>query len=442
MGKGSKILGIILIILAIGCFAMYFLYSSKPSEYKVVFDSDGGTLVSEQIVKVGEKAIKPDNPVKEKNDFIEWQLEGKTYDFDSIVNKDITLKALWKAYNVYNVKITLEEKDYTSEVREGEVISLESFVMPAKEGYNIKLYTEDGKEYDITLPVNSDLILIGKYVEVEKYTVKFDSNGGSKVNDIKVNEGAKIDAPTVTRDGYIFDGWYLNDVKYDFSNPVTKSMTLKAKWNEGEKYTVTFTADGNTYKTVSVLENTKVTKPSNPTKSGYKFIEWQLDNQAFDFNTKITSNITLTAKFEKVTSYTVTFNSDGGSSVTSQQVEVGKKATKPADPTKKDYAFDKWTLNGQAYDFNSAVNSDITLKATWKRKYTVTFDKNNGTSNDTQTVVEGNTVTRPADPTKDRYTFDEWLYNNQTFDFSTPITKDITLTARYHLTANPDIPTE
>lgn len=442
MGKGSKILGIVLIILAVLCFAMYFIYGNKLSEHKVTFDSNGGTPVAAQVVKAGEKAIKPDDPVKDKSDFIEWQLEGKTYDFNSVVDKNMTLKAVWKEYNVYIVKITLEEKDYTTELREGNVVSLDSFSMPVKEGYNIKLYKEDGNEYDITLPVTSDLTLTAKYVETQKYTVKFDSNGGTKVNDIKVNEGDKIDEPTTTRDGYVFDGWYLNDVKYDFSNPVTNSITLKAKWNEGEKYTVTFTSDGSTYKTVSVLENTKVTKPTPPTKSGHKFVEWQLEDKAFDFNTKITSNITLTAKFEKINSFTVTFNSDGGSNVQSQQVEVGKKATRPTDPTKTNYAFDKWTLNGQAYDFNSAVNGDITLKATWKRTYTVTFDKNNGTSNDTQKVVEGNTVTRPANPTRDNYTFDEWLYNNQTFDFSTPITKDITLTARYHLTANPDIITE
>ena len=54
MKKGSKILGLGLIVLAIVCFAMYFLYS-KPSDYKVTFDSDGGSLVTEQIVKVGEK---------------------------------------------------------------------------------------------------------------------------------------------------------------------------------------------------------------------------------------------------------------------------------------------------------------------------------------------------------------------------------------------------
>ena len=431
MKKGSIVLGIAFIVLAIGCFVLYYLYSNKFGEYKVVFDSDGGTTVTEQIVKAGEKATKPVDPTKDKNDFVEWQLDGKAYDFDSSVNKDITLKALWKEYNMYNVKVTLEDKDYSANIREGETITLEAFAFPAKEGYNIKLYDANNEEYNIASTVTSDLVLTGKYIEIDKYTVKFDSNGGTKVNDVKVLEGATVEEPTVTRDGYILDGWYLGDEKYDFSSPVTKGITLKAKWNEGQKYTVTFNADGKEYKKVGVLENTKVSKPTSPSKSGYKFVEWQLDNSAFDFNTKITGDITLTAKFEEISAYTVTFNSDGGSSVTSQQVEVGKKATKPTDPTKSGYKFVEWQLNGSTYSFDSAVNSDITLKAKWKKTYTVTFDKNNGTNNDIKTVGEGETVTKPADPVKDNATFVGWVYNNQMFDFSTPITKDITLTARY-----------
>ena len=77
--------------------------------------------------------------------------------------------------------------------------------------------------------------------------------------------------------------------------------------------------------------------------------------------------------------YTVSFNSNGGTEVTSQKVESGKKATKPADPTKQEtateaFAFDNWytstdggtTLSETAFDFNTAVKADITLYAKWK----------------------------------------------------------------------------
>lgn len=62
---------------------------------------------------------------------------------------------------------------------------------------------------------------------------------------------------------------------------------------------------------------------------------------------------------------TVTFDTDGGSSVESQTIEKGTAVVKPDTPKKDGYIFDKWTLNGNAYEFGSAVNEDTTLKALW-----------------------------------------------------------------------------
>lgn len=71
--------------------------------------------------------------------------------------------------------------------------------------------------------------------------------------------------------------------------------------------------------------------------------------------------------------YTVTFDSKGGTTISSQTVESGKKATKPTNPTKNGYTFVEWTLNGKTYDFNSAVTSNITLVASWKENVVVKY---------------------------------------------------------------------
>lgn len=64
-------------------------------------------------------------------------------------------------------------------------------------------------------------------------------------------------------------------------------------------YTVTFDSNGGTnIDTIEVLEGTKVDKPSDPTKEGYKFIHWLLDGKEFDFNTIIDKEITLVAKWK------------------------------------------------------------------------------------------------------------------------------------------------
>jgi uncharacterized repeat protein (TIGR02543 family) len=434
MGKGAKIIGTLFLVLGIACIALYFVMGDKFSNHKVVFDSKGGTAITEQIVKKGEKAVKPVDPVKENSDFIEWQLGGVAYNFNSVVDKDITLVAAWNEFVNRVVKVNLEGNDYTTNVRDGQTVNLDALNLPSKDGYYIKFTNENNEEVNINNPVTSDMNLTAQYVQIVTYTVKFNSNGGSKVDDVKVNEGTTVTEPTSTRDGYILDGWYLGEQKFDFSTPITKDITLKARWNDGPKINVIFKVDDTVYKTVPTKENTTVSKPSNPTKKGYRFVEWQLDGNAFDFKTKITAEITLTAKFEEVTTAKVTFNKDNGSSNEVKTVNVGDKVSKPSDPKKSGYKFKEWQLNGKAFDFNTAITEDITLKAIYeqeKAKYTVTFRNDDNTEIATKTVEEGSKVTKPTDPTKDGYRFIEWVYNHAAFNFDTPITQNIVLTARY-----------
>lgn len=437
-----KKFGLLLFVLGIMCFGAYFLVGPMFSDVKVMFNSNGGSVVQEQVLKNGEKAVEPEAPTKENATFVEWQLNGKKYDFNESVTSNILLTAIWNEITVHNVKVTIDSNEYTTEVRDGENLSIESLSIPSKEGYRIVLY--NGEEvYNIDTPVTSDLELTGKYVEIVKYKVTFNSNGGSKVDTKEVVEGEKVDEATTTRDGYEFDGWYLENDKFDFTSPITKNITLKARWTEKGKVNVIFMVDGKVYKTIPVKEGTKVSKPSNPTKKGYKFVEWQLDGAKFDFNTKINSETTLTATFEETTTVTVKFDSNGGTSVSSQEIEVGAKAKKPSNPTKKNYKFVEWQLSGKTYDFNKEVNEDITLKAKWEEivKHTVTFDSNGGGAVANQIVNDGEKAKAPAGITRTGYKLEGWVYEGSFFDFSTPITKNITLTARWKSdeVSSPDI---
>ncbi len=434
MGKGAKILGTLFLLLGIASIGLYFFMGDKFNNFKVVFNSNGGTPVSEQVIKKGEKATKPADPTKENSEFLGWNLDGNAYNFDTVVTKDMTLIAGWNDIVFRTVKVTIDGADYTATVRDGENVTMESLNIPAKEGYLIKIYNENNEEYNISNPVTADLNLTAQYIEIITRTVKFNSNGGSKVEDIKVNDGLTITEPTATKDGYILDGWYLGEQKFDFTTPITKDITLKARWNDGPKINVIFMVDGKVYKTVPTKENTAVSKPSNPTKKGYKFVEWQKDGVTFDMKTKITEEITLTALFEEVTSFKVTFNKDNGSSNETKTVNAGEKVGKPSNPTKSGYKFVEWQKDGVAFDFNTAINEDITLKAKWeieKPKFTVKFNNDDNTEITTKTVEEGSKVSKPTNPTKDGYKFVDWLYNHEPFNFDTPITQNIVLTARF-----------
>lgn len=195
---------------------------------------------------------------------------------------------------------------------------------------------------------------------------------------------------------------------------------------------VTFNTDGADEIDAQVLEcGQKATKPADPVLEGYTFGGWYSDETletVYDFDAAVSQDITLYAKLTKNV-YTVKFE---GTDIADQTVEYGAKVTKPADPTKEGYTFGGWytdeTLN-TAYDFATVVNQGVTLYAKWtKNVYTVKFE---GADIADQNVEYGAKVTKPADPTKEGYTFDGWFVGDKQYDFDTAVTANITLTAKF-----------
>ena len=146
-------------------------------------------------------------------------------------------------------------------------------------------------------------------------------------------------------------------------------------------------------------------------------------------------SLNIKAESEDHSKYNVTFDSNGGSIVENQEVLKNNKATKPVNPTKEDYVFVEWRLNGVAYDFNTPITKDIVLVAEWqvdvKPKYIITFDSSGGTEVAPIEVREGSTAIPPTNPTKTNYNFNGWYLNDAFFDFNTPITGNITLVAKW-----------
>ena len=139
-----------------------------------------------------------------------------------------------------------------------------------------------------------------------------------------------------------------------------------------------------------------------------------------------------------VTYYTVTFNTDGGSTVESQTVASGGTVTRPAtDPTKTGYSFLGWYYNGSPYDFSTTVTGTMEITAQWQiNTYTVTFNPDNDGQTNSQTVEYGSTATRPTtNPTKTgnrtSYAFLGWYNGNNLYDFSALVTGNLTLTAMW-----------
>ena len=140
--------------------------------------------------------------------------------------------------------------------------------------------------------------------------------------------------------------------------------------------------------------------------------------------------------------YTITFDSNGGSNVAAMETDKSGKIEKPEDPTKSGFTFNGWYLSkdatGDSYDFNQAFTKDTTLYAGWvaSNTYTVTFNTNGGSTINNATTSNDGKITKPEDPIKDYYTFAGWYSDSdltKEFSFDTVLTENITLYAKWTL---------
>ena len=137
------------------------------------------------------------------------------------------------------------------------------------------------------------------------------------------------------------------------------------------KFVVTFDNEGT--RTTAIIDNgDKLTAPTTQTKDGYRFGGWYYDNSGseakWDFGTDtVTRAMTLKAKW--VQTYTVTFDTNGGSAVDPVTVDAGSTVSKPADPMKSGHNFGGWYKDSMLqtpWNFaNDTVTADTTLYAKW-----------------------------------------------------------------------------
>lgn len=322
-------------------------------------------------------------------------------------------------------------------------------------------------------------------------------------------EPQKVDRP-----GYRFLGWFTEDGKaFDFSTPITKSMTLTAKWEivNINAYIIPITSDGtqlvgagfdmalntttlgrvglpgyededavrihfatfassagladaNDYfpgtdplvvKAVADLKNglerrfaagvNEAKADGIMSKTNWTYLHvGELDDEE-DTNFLSGNLVFYSARFVTEDSEHVTGMPNA--EYTHNAVAVydyyldGETITIPdAVPERYGYDFLGWSVKAVPAENDKllkagdtvTVDGDVVFTAQWKLKeYTVSFDSKGGTKVDSQIVEHGSTATKPGNPHRNDYTFKGWYLDGKKFDFSTPITGDITLVARW-----------
>ena len=287
-----------------------------------------------------------------------------------------------------------------------------TLVNPTREGYTFAGWTGTGLDAastTVTIPAGStgDRTYTATWTPIT-YTIDYDLAGGSVAGGLPASytiESAAITLVNPTRTGYTFKGWKLDgageaQMAVTIAAGSTGNKAYTATWQINQ-YTITFDSNGgSTVPAITQDYNTAVTPPAAPTKTGYTFAGWTPAVPS----TIPAENMTLTAQWT-INQYTITFDSNGGSTVPSITQDYASAVTAPAAPTKTGYTFAGWT---------PAVPSTIpaenkTLTAQWTiNQYTITFDTDGGSAVPSITQDYGTAVTAPAAPTKTGYTFVGW----------------------------------
>ncbi len=249
----------------------------------VTFDSNGGSNVASQSINEGEKATKPTDPTNVNVDytFKEWQLDGKTYDFNTPVTANIILRAVWEECGkiapgsaTKTIKFNTNGGNVITNMNICVTCTPETIVLPrpSKSGYFFKGWYADStlktKVYGIENDIknanwvkvscsNSETTLYAKWQKEDdcplidggaSKIVKFNTNGGNTIEDLKICitcAPEKVVLPTPTQIRYTFEGWYADpDFKTKVSGDIndingatwtkvacyTYETTIYAKW--------------------------------------------------------------------------------------------------------------------------------------------------------------------------------------------------------------------
>ena len=336
----------------------------------VTLDLGGGTLGGSSediqiIVKNGESFTAPSAEGLPRPDGISedaqlyWTDEnGNCYKPGDTVPADVSMLSITGDYEVIYLPGTYGTGSAVTDMKPHNNILTLRGALFTRAGYTqVGWSTVDGGEkvygFEDVYTKNEALTLYPVW-NTNKYTITFDTNGGSEIAPITQDYGTQIAAPAnPTRKGYTFKGW---DKEIPETMPA-ENITVKAQWKINQ-YTITFdTNGGSEIAPITQDYGTEITTPDNPTRKGYTFKGWDKEIP----ETMAAENMTVKAQWE-INQYTITFDTNGGSEIAPITQDYGTEITAPDNPTRKGYTFRGW--DKEIPETMPAEN--ITITARWR----------------------------------------------------------------------------
>ena len=250
------------------------------NQYTITFDTNGGSEIAPITQDYGTEITAPDKPTRKGYTFKGWDKEIP----ETMPAENITVKAQWEI-NQYTITFDTNGGSEIAPITQDYGTEITAPDKPTRKGYTFKGWD---KEIPGTMPAENTTVKA--QWEINKYTITFDTNGGSEIAPITQDYGTEITAPdNPTRKGYTFRGW---DKEIPETMPA-ENITVKAQW-EINQYTITFdTNGGSEIAPITQDYGTEITAPDNPTRKGYAFRGWDREIP----ETMPAENITITARW-------------------------------------------------------------------------------------------------------------------------------------------------
>ena len=444
--------------------------------YTLTYDNNGGSGCTSKTGLIGQSWGTLCTPTKKGYDFIEWRAKNTNtvVTKDTKVSGNLTVVAQWKP-SIYTLTYNCPDGS-TCPKKTAEFNSTwGTLCTPTRTGYTFAGWYDGTNSVTATTQVNGPRTVSCKW-KVNSYTLKYNDNGGTGCsnNPIKRDHGQEwgtLCTPkrtgykftgwtglksktavqnenltaswtaetykltynckfgnctyknglynntwgtlcTPTRTGYTFKSWSDSAGTVTASTKVTGNRTVTCNW-KAKTYTLTYNnAGGSGCSSKTGTYDQPWGTLCTPSKSCYKFTGWYDNSARITENTKVTGNRTAQANWS-VVKYTLTYDSNGGSSCTAKTANCGSTWGTLCTPTRTGYKFNGWYSGSTHITSSSKVSGNIKVKAAWTsntKKVTVTF-KTNGASSigaETKTCSYDSTKAKSCQVTTPTITRKNW----------------------------------
>lgn len=430
-------------------------------------------------VDAGERVLRPQqDPVRTGYLFDDWYAEQacvNKFDFTALITGNVRIYAGWERDASYKERYDVTFRyNYPGAnpavISEDEVPDGASVQRPTSEPVRERYLFDDWyaeaaciHKFDFTSPVTEPVVIYAGWIQtIAKITFNLNYAGapaapGSVTADIG-ETAAEPDSPK--RAGYAFTGWYteaacINEFRFA-TDTLSADITLYAGWTQSEvtiKFNLNYDTTDLPPANIIVDIGQKATRPEDPERKGYDFIDWSTDpygEEIFDFSSAVIRNLTLFAQWE-IQEYNVTvhLNYDGAPAATVTPVRYGETFARPDQPAREgNYIFTGWytdaAAQGVQYNFSTPITTAIDLYAGWTQgggtANTYTYYWNYaGAPNQvykTENIESGFMALKPADPVKPDSTdyFAGWFLDaagTQKYDFNSIVTAPRDLYAKW-----------